>query len=837
MNCLHLWKPTGLRPRVHQKGTALFAVVPIAILVMSLMVAFVGTSVETSRATVANQASFRARAAAQNASAIAIAALWGDFERATAGTQAQLWNFRTHMDGLGVADQSTASIPHRTAFAAQLGLPSTKNGMHEVDGIEIERLNVYRTDQWDTTEIVIEVDAVARRGVDGSTTERRSSVQEVYTISPPEWEGLDFALLANNVNCLLCHTTIDNAERYYNNSPALAGSYDPVKVGSIDSIHFRSDPDSRIAGLALIGGDAMKGDGTNIADWSKFNLKTAKLNSNMKLWEDGFQNLKFDDLTMFDSAAPSVDATMYLDFFEHQGSTDLTLPGSFPSPYPDNGGYDPVTGGPRLDLAGNRVVDEPEFLASVQGAQGTISGGNISVSALGDKIANSSDRAHLMNGTDLTISGLTDGNVFLHGTKSDPIVLSGDIAINGDVILSGYVIGEGTVRAKGNVYVPGDLLYADSGRKTANRQFGVADDGRTNSLAVAAGGNIVIGDFYRPAWGTGTPANGHASGSFNFTMDELSIFNRQEWMKTQPTLPGKTVKVQNGVNVSFIDEKVQETYMKTVNVFQWVNTGNRIQVQKYKWIWVSNGKSGEYEVKTRTRVTDGFVWKDERERVKTGTKQVQKTRWVKTGNKIRQETPKYEWVTPQVPNPYFVASHMPRYYSFSEGSTVPIFNKDGHFDPVTEHWLSDEHAGEWDSSKLTYADADDPSDPLLYNSDGTPKAVVSTIAPTADWVTADMMQKIVHLTQAKSQSTSKTIEIDATLYSANSILGTVPSSNSPHTDGKLLVNGGIVAADVGILAPNGTQVNYDGRGARALSIRSDTGLVVTRRLSAPLPNM
>lgn len=104
-------------------------------------------------------------------------------------------------------------------------------------------------------------------------------------------------------------------------------------------------------------------------------------------------------------------------------------------------------------------------------------------------------------------------------------------------------------------------------------------------------------------------------------------------------------------------------------------------------------------------------------------------------------------------------------------------------------------------------------------------------------MSADMMQKTIKLSQAKVQSNSKTVEIDATLYSANSILGTVPSTKSPHTDGTLLVNGGIVAADVGILAPNGTQVNYDGRGARALSIRSDTGLGVIRRLSAPLPNL
>ena len=87
MNCPNLLKPHGLRPRAHQRGTALFAVVPIAILVMALMVAFVGTSVENSRATIASQASFRARAAAQNAASIAIANLWGDFAHVLVNTK------------------------------------------------------------------------------------------------------------------------------------------------------------------------------------------------------------------------------------------------------------------------------------------------------------------------------------------------------------------------------------------------------------------------------------------------------------------------------------------------------------------------------------------------------------------------------------------------------------------------------------------------------------------------------------------------------------------------------------------------------------------------------
>ncbi|MEO0663947.1 MAG: hypothetical protein AAFZ87_20645, partial [Planctomycetota bacterium] len=119
---------------------------------------------------------------------------------------------------------------------------------------------------------------------------------------------------------------------------------------------------------------------------------------------------------------------------------------------------------------------------------------------------------------------------------------------------------------------------------------------------------------------------------------------------------------------------------------------------------------------------------------------------------------------------------------------------------------------------------------------GKPIAVVSTVAPTADWMRASEMQSLIETLQARSAS-DKTIEIDATLYSANSILGTVPSRESQYTNGKLIVNGSIVAADVGILAPGGTQVNYDARGARALSITSEAGIEMRRSFVAPLPHM
>ncbi|MEM6674279.1 MAG: hypothetical protein AAF726_15645 [Planctomycetota bacterium] len=828
------WGRLDSSRRERQTGTALFAVIPIAILMMSVMVAFVGTTVDTSRANVSELDTFRARAAAQSVASLAIADLWSDFEALSTGSQ-QMWAFRAHLDGIDLPDQAGVNKPAKTSFLTTLSLATDLYDRPSMDGAEIERVDVHRLDNWDSTSIVIEVDAVIRKGVDGSASERRSSIQETFTVSPPEWDGLDYVLLANNVNCLLCHTSIDNVNRYYNRDTSLAGTFEPVQVGSIDSMHFREDPDSQVAGVLLIGGDAIMGDGDDINDWSKFNL-TAAQNLNGFLVEDTFGNLDYDDLLVYDPDATSPDphSTLYLDFYDYAGQTDFALPNRFPAPFPDDGGLDQSTLTPMPENAGNRVIDDSEFYTTVAGVKGSMSGGTISVLDKTKRIETNADRSAMMSGNATGIAGVTDGNVYLHGTVDNPILLDGDVAVDGDVIISGYVKGQGTLRARGNVYVTSDLVYDDAGGPMgAMRNYGFASDGVENNLAIASGGNIVVGDFYRPAWGEGGATNGTKASSFNFTMEELAIFNRMEWIKTQPTLPGKSEKVQTGTRTIWYDEKVKETYKKNVTKWKWVKTGKKIKKPKYKTIWVSNGLPGEYEVKKKKKVQDGFKYIDEKIKVKNGTKTVTKTRWVKTGKKLSREEPVMTWVTPQVSNPYFDAYHTPRYYSFSDGSTVPIFNKSGHFDPKSGHWKSDERAGGWDDKKLSYANPNDKSDPYFFNPDGSPAAVLSTVSPTADWISGDMMRQVIEDGLADQANGSKTFEVDATLYSANSILGTVPDRNSPNTNGRLLVNGQIVAADVGILAPVGMDVNFDERGGLALSITADDGLTISRRFSAP----
>ena len=73
-------------------------------------------------------------------------------------------------------------------------------------------------------------------------------------------------------------------------------------------------------------------------------------------------------------------------------------------------------------------------------------------------------------------------------------------------------------------------------------------------------------------------------------------------------------------------------------------------------------------------------------------------------------------------------------------------------------------------------------------------------------------------------------EVDGLLYTNNAVIFTAPQSSVYASS--LLVNGAIVAADVGILAPGiggvGMQLNYDARLDGLLTIRDVNDLTLVR---------
>ena len=238
-----------------KRGTALFAVIPIAILMMSVMVAFVGTAVETSKNSITDLDTFRARAAAKNAAAIAIADLWGDFNRATSG-DSDSTSFKTYLDEQGMIDSRLLQVePTKLDLKSSLELSKDKRGEDSIQDVVIDRAEMYRIDTDQTTSLVVEVDATAF-SLDGTkkSRERHGTVRESFTLSNPTASGVDFGILAEEASFFFRQATVDNAERVYNVNSSLAGSFAPVKAGILGNLGLRSDSETKVAGLILSAG-------------------------------------------------------------------------------------------------------------------------------------------------------------------------------------------------------------------------------------------------------------------------------------------------------------------------------------------------------------------------------------------------------------------------------------------------------------------------------------------------------------------------------------------------------------------------------------------------------
>lgn len=99
------------------------------------------------------------------------------------------------------------------------------------------------------------------------------------------------------------------------------------------------------------------------------------------------------------------------------------------------------------------------------------------------------------------------GNLYLHGTAADPIVLDGPIVAHGDVIISGYVTGQGAIYSGRNVYIPDSVVYVDppttarpADNSEATSEAWLAANWDKDFLGLFARENVVVGDFTHGTW-------------------------------------------------------------------------------------------------------------------------------------------------------------------------------------------------------------------------------------------------------------------------------------------------------------------------------------------------
>ena len=210
-----------------------------------------------------------------------------------------------------------------------------------------------------------------------------------------------------------------------------------------------------------------------------------------------------------------------------------------------------------------------------------------------------------------------------------------------------------------------------------------------------------------------------------------------------------------------------------------------------------------------------------------------------------------------IPNPNYVADYIPRYYQFGEGNEIPIFTPaDMYWDTTSNHWHSGREAPiEWDPAMLTIVDPTDTSNPILYDqATGDMLAVLSSVTPEDGWLSNAMQKRAIeYFEDNRIVSSNAPFEIDALLYTNNAIFGI--SHRSDPQKGSLLVNGSMVCADLGVLAPGkrdtsgsgehvpgspyrvGLRLNYDARTKDMLNVVNPNQVTIKRTLWNPMANI
>lgn len=475
---------------------------------------------------------------------------------------------------------------------------------------------------------------------------RTRVVTQSFRCTGESFSGFDYALLANNISCVMCHAEFDNVERYYNTDPKKFGTFDRVKVASLESLIVRlNDSKSKIAGTLYTRGELLGTKGSSSSGISKelfpitslagSTFQGYQLDTSGKIKQDTkgrLLNTKLDIAqTGKDGLLPKF-GEVYANYPTNASEmTDGILPTEFPPIIADNNQ--------------NRQVDDEEWkikvsetpLGSVGGgvAYGVPNGKQLDTKGLPTKSNAAYENAK---------SGYYDGNLVLVGTAKEPIEIKGTLAVNGDVMIKGVIKGAGKILARNNIYFAGDTVYADGER------FGEASDGTENLMSYGAGGNIVVGDFLTPesyptkygknkiitfddsagpkfpsylsvdTMDLGSPMDQGYSASF--AAAQMAMYNQAEYEKAQST-KGYTPRyyaVQPGGRIyrqsSDITMTDYESWMaKEISAKETVNAQVKTLLPASKWItpeqfkliWSNEEKNRSTNVEERFRI-DGLLY-------------------------------------------------------------------------------------------------------------------------------------------------------------------------------------------------------------------------------------
>lgn len=403
----------------------------------------------------------------------------------------------------------------------------------------LEGVYIGRYDEWSQSNLTIT--AVASR--DGKS---KTAVQ-MLTIGGADMPHTKFAILANNISCILCHAEFKSMPmEEHKGDRSMDGTFDRVKIAALESMLVRKNgAHSNVAGTVYTRGRVYKENGSEFSpsDLENSSFKGYRFSDeNGKIFQDSNGNMQQTSLSNADTNEDGEleqFASLYMDYpSELDEQTDGPLPNSFPAPFPDDNE--------------NRHVDDNEFEVIVNSANGRLQflyadeddpPGSVTAGVAygvpegdlyaGDGLPATSNEAL----TSLSTTGSYEGNLILVGSEDDPIQINKTVAVDGDLLIKGPVKGEGQLLVRGNTYIMGDVTYAD-----APGEFGVAEDGTENAFALVSGGSVMMGDYL-----TVRGVN-HSEKTNDKYPDwrHYSIHARDEHRSNNVTIDGKTETLEWG---------------------------------------------------------------------------------------------------------------------------------------------------------------------------------------------------------------------------------------------------------------------------------------------------
>lgn len=213
----------AIAAKKRRRGSAMISALILLSVLTMFGLSMLSASVGGSKVVTTQSDDHRLTSAVESVGALAAQDIWASYVRAEGGAAGNIGTLRGYLDSIGLAADTNPGAPAAGAGAewlARLSIPTDAQGRSVFDGVTIDGVRVLRRDETGATRLFVTVQATTRRGQGLATPALARSVQLVYTVEPAPFEGFDYVILANNVNCVFCHTVVDSAERVWNTDSA-----------------------------------------------------------------------------------------------------------------------------------------------------------------------------------------------------------------------------------------------------------------------------------------------------------------------------------------------------------------------------------------------------------------------------------------------------------------------------------------------------------------------------------------------------------------------------------------------------------------------------------------